>query len=252
MLLAEDNPVNQRLAVALLERRGHSVTVAPDGRQAVAAAERERFDIILMDVQMPEMDGLEATRRIRASESPGRRVPIVAMTAAALRSDRDRCLEAGMDDYISKPVRTEELVAALARFAPPRDAAPPNSRAAPAHPTCAAGTAEDFDPSRALKHVGGDRRLLVELIRLYLADSPGWLAELGEAVRRGDAPAVRRAAHNLKGALLHFGLSKAVAAAQAVEFLGRDATLDGAAEAHAALRCELDRLRPQLAAYCGD
>lgn len=112
--MAEDNPVNRTLAVRLLEKRGHLVTVAGDGRAAVAAVEKEPFDIILMDVQMPEMDGFEATLAIRQREqSTGGHIPIIAMNAHALKGDEDRCLSAGMDGYVSKPIRTHELFASI-------------------------------------------------------------------------------------------------------------------------------------------
>jgi two-component system sensor histidine kinase/response regulator len=116
ILLTEDNAVNRTLAIRLLEKRGYTVSVAANGREAVAAMEKEHFDAILMDVQMPEMDGFEATAAIRArEESSGRHVPIVAMTAHALKGDQERCMEAGMDGYVSKPIRTNELYAALER-----------------------------------------------------------------------------------------------------------------------------------------
>jgi PAS domain S-box-containing protein len=118
ILLAEDNPVNQKLAVRLLEKQGHAVVVAGTGREALGALERERFDVVLMDVQMPEMDGLEATAHIRAREHGGERLPIIGLTAHAMKGDRERCLEAGMDDYLSKPIQLPELFAALARLFP--------------------------------------------------------------------------------------------------------------------------------------
>jgi CheY-like chemotaxis protein len=114
VLLAEDSYVNQKLAVALLESQGHQVTVANNVREAVERADRDEFDVILMDIQMPEMDGLEAAELIRARErSSGRRTPIIALTAHALKGDRERCLEAGMDEYVSKPIRVPELYKAL-------------------------------------------------------------------------------------------------------------------------------------------
>jgi CheY-like chemotaxis protein len=133
ILLAEDSLVNQKLAVALLERRGHTVTVASNGREAIAALESRPFDLVLMDVQMPEMDGLEATAMIRAREKQtGVHVPIVAMTAHALKGDRERCLAAGMDDYVSKPIRVRELLETLERLLAafkrlPREAGQPSS-----------------------------------------------------------------------------------------------------------------------------
>jgi hypothetical protein len=119
ILLAEDNPVNQKVAVRLLEKRGHNVEIAANGREAIAAAARRTFDVILMDVQMPEMGGLEATGLIRQhEESTGLHVPIIAMTAHAMAGDRERCLEAGMDDYIPKPIDSKTLYAVLGKFAP--------------------------------------------------------------------------------------------------------------------------------------
>jgi two-component system sensor histidine kinase/response regulator len=117
VLVAEDNPVNQRVATALLERLGHRVTLAANGTEAVAKWCEGKFDLVLMDVQMPELDGFEATRSIRKHERNGTRTPIIAMTAHAMTGDRERCLEAGMDDYVSKPVRRETLVSAIARIA---------------------------------------------------------------------------------------------------------------------------------------
>jgi len=117
ILLADDNAVNQKLVVRILEKLGHVTTPVSDGRQAVEAARRGEFDLILMDVEMPEMDGFQATALIRAAEGP-RRVPIVAMTAHAMAGDRQRCIDAGMDDYLSKPIEREALAAMLARFHP--------------------------------------------------------------------------------------------------------------------------------------
>ena len=118
ILLAEDSPMNQRLASGLLERKGHRVVVAADGKQAVEMFQRESFDLVLMDVQMPEMDGFEATVAIRAAEDRGRHVPIIAMTAHAMKGDRELCLEAGMDDYLAKPIRASELYKIIAAYAP--------------------------------------------------------------------------------------------------------------------------------------
>ena len=117
VLLAEDNAINQKIACRFLEKEGHHVTLACDGRQALAAIERENFDVVLMDVQMPEMDGFEATAAIRAQErDTGKRLPILAMTAHAMAGDRERCLAAGMDGYIAKPIRARELIELLEKF----------------------------------------------------------------------------------------------------------------------------------------
>jgi CheY-like chemotaxis protein len=124
ILLAEDNSVNQQLARRVLEQRGYSVTVAPDGRQAVSAWESGRFDLILMDVQMPELDGFQATASIREKESASAaRIPIIAMTAHALKGDRERCLDAGMDDYLTKPINRMELYSLIEKYSPSSDSA---------------------------------------------------------------------------------------------------------------------------------
>ena len=125
ILLAEDSLVNQKLAVALLEGQGHTVTVVNNGKEAVAATAAQKFDLVLMDVQMPEMDGLEATEQIRAREQQtGTHLPIIAMTAHALKGDRERCLAAGMDDYVAKPIRAEELFQAIDAIFSDREGVP--------------------------------------------------------------------------------------------------------------------------------
>ncbi|MGZ3182647.1 MAG: PAS domain S-box protein [Telluria sp.] len=192
ILLAEDNPVNQRLAVRLLQKMGHRVTLVDNGFSALDAALHGGFDLILMDVQMPGMDGLTVTRQLRQHEAPrGAHVPVVAMTARAMQGDRERCLEAGMDDYLAKPVDAARLRQALARFAPA--------------PACALPDWRD-----ALQRLDGDAALFLELAGLFLADGPGMLAELNEALARGDRAASERAAHSLKGVLANFGAREAV------------------------------------------
>ena len=132
MLVAEDNPVNQRVAVRMLERLGLGADVAADGAEAVQSFGRQPYAAVLMDCQMPELDGFEATARIRAREGTGRHTPIIAMTASAMRGDRERCLAAGMDDYVSKPVTIESLRTVLERWLP-LEAAPPAPDVGRAH-----------------------------------------------------------------------------------------------------------------------
>jgi two-component system sensor histidine kinase/response regulator len=239
VLLAEDNAVNQRLALRLLEKQGHTVVVAGNGREAVEATAREPFDLVLMDVQMPELDGLEATALIRAREQThGGHVPILALTAHAMKGDRERCLEAGMDGYLSKPIQTQEFVRAVdAVLAGPGEA-----------PPAAPGLEEVLDREKALAMVGGDRRLLGELVRLYFEERPKWLAEIRAAVASNEPLPVRRCAHNLKGTLISFGARAASEAAQRLETMGRNGNLNDAAEAFAALNDELERLEPHLVA----
>jgi len=203
ILLAEDNAVNQILAVRLLEKGGHSVAIANNGREAVAFLETQAFDIVLMDVQMPELDGLEATARIRERErTTGGHVPIIAMTANALKGDREKCLESGMDDYLTKPIRTAALFDALHRWSldalgAPRSTAVEFKIVPPAAPA--------FSAQEALERAGGDREMLREIAQLLLEDAPPKVEELRKARAAGDLPAVKRLAHGLKGAVSNLG-----------------------------------------------
>jgi PAS domain S-box-containing protein len=252
ILLAEDNPVNQKVAVGLLEKQGHTVTVAGNGREALTAlypadslANEDRglpFDVVLMDVQMPEMDGLRATAAIRQRERVGgEHLPIIAMTAYALKGDRERCLEAGMDGYVSKPIRRAELLEALQAVVPARaePAAPPPAEAAAPKP---------LDVTAALEELLGDQKLLTELAGLFLAECPRWVAEIHAAVACGDARRLQLAAHSLKGAVTSFVARDASEAALRLEKMGRSGDLSAAAGAVAALVQEVERLRPALTA----
>jgi two-component system sensor histidine kinase/response regulator len=198
VLLAEDHPVNQRVAVATLEKRGHSVVVASDGRQAVAATEKEPFDVVLMDVQMPEMDGLEATSVIREREkSTGKHLPIIAMTAHAMKQDRERCLAAGMDAFISKPVEPRELFKAIAQRLPDRYVA------APAAPVSGESDGQEkiLDASALLARVDGDKELLGQFVDVFVEEFPNDLSSIRHAIEKIDSDAIEEAAHSLKAAV---------------------------------------------------
>ncbi|GAB2848717.1 hypothetical protein GCM10027277_16090 [Pseudoduganella ginsengisoli] len=194
VLLAEDNPVNQRLALRLLEKLGHRPTLAGTGVAALELATRHEFDVVLMDVQMPVLDGLAATRHIREWEHGGKRhVPIIAMTARAMAGDRERCLEAGMDDYLSKPIDLARLRHALA-------------------PYVAQAAAPVLDWHAALLRLDGDEDLLHELAALFLQDGPQLWREVLAAREAGDDDRASRALHSLKGVLVNFGAQRAIAA----------------------------------------
>jgi CheY-like chemotaxis protein len=245
ILLAEDNPFNQKLALGLLGREGHTVVVAANGREAVAALGREPFDVVLMDVSMPEMDGFQATEVIRRSEEgSGRHVPIVAMTAHAMKGDRERCLEAGMDGYVSKPIRAAELFETLAAVS--RSPAPP---AAPEGPAEAVPPGEAPDWEAALKQVGDDPELLAELVGIFLKAAPGWLDDIRRAREARDAGALQKVAHKFKGALGQFCALTAYEQAQRADKLARDGDFAGADAACHDLEQTLERLRPALAAF---
>jgi signal transduction histidine kinase/CheY-like chemotaxis protein len=249
ILLAEDNPVNQKLAVSLLEKQGHTVVVASNGREALQQLHIAHcrlqidqsaipFDLVLMDVQMPEVDGFEATAAIRRQEqAAGTHVPIIAMTACALKGDRERCLEAGMDAYVSKPIDAGELVRVM-------DALLPSAAAGPVGVPAAAV----LDRAKALGHVGGDARLLGELARTFSGECPRWLAEVREGIVREDPAQLRRAAHSLRGALTTFGADAACDAALRLEGMGGTGDLAGADVAYATLAESMARLQPALAA----
>jgi PAS domain S-box-containing protein len=240
LLLAEDNAVNQKLAVRLLEKRGHTVVVVGDGKQVLDALEREGFDAVLMDVQMPRMNGFEATAAIRLTErDTGRHVPIVAMTAHAMKGDREKCLQAGMDGYVTKPVQAAELFDAIAAVVPTTMEAGPTQ------------AAEVWNQTKALAHVGGDPDLLRELAAVFLTDCPRRLAELRDAVATTDPAKLKLVAHTIKGAISNFAAPAAKEAAQRLETMGQRSNFSDAAEALAALELELDRLRPALSALTG-
>lgn len=245
VLLAEDNEVNQLVATRILQKLGHRVTVVENGREALAAVQTGKFDLVAMDVQMPEMDGLDATIAIREWEkTAGTHIPILAMTAHAMKGDRERCLAAGMDGYTSKPIRIRELGQALARLVgKPQQA---NAAAPEAKP---AGSTIDF--AAVLAGIGGDRRLLRRLAQLFLADCPKRLAEIRRAIGAGDAVALERAAHALKGSAGNFGVGNAFAAARQLEDMGREGKLAAAGEACAALESEMHGLSAELRKLAG-
>jgi two-component system sensor histidine kinase/response regulator len=216
LLLAEDNAVNQRLAVSLLEKQGHRVVVVGNGREALAALDVGPFDAVLMDVQMPEMDGFEATAAIRARESAtGAHTPIVAMTAHALKGDRERCLEAGMDAYVSKPLRPQELFDVLARLATMAAEGGPS-------PDGTETPLAAFDMAAALERVDGDLELMKELAGLFLDECPQRMEDIRRAIGERDGPGLQRAAHYFKGSVGNFGARRAFEAAGRLEQAGRE------------------------------
>jgi signal transduction histidine kinase/DNA-binding response OmpR family regulator len=238
LLLAEDNAVNQRLAVSLLEKRGHQVVVAGNGREALAALDAQPFDAVLMDVQMPEMDGFEATAAIRAREAEtGAHTPIIAMTAHALKGDRDRCREAGMDAYVSKPLRPQELFDVLEDLLTTADGA----TAAPALPEARHVA---FDMAAALERVDGDAELLKELAGLFLNECPQWMAKIRHAIDQRDASKLHQAAHTLKGSVGTLGARAAFEAAQRLETDGREQDWGRAEEDWVTLEAAIGRLEP--------
>ena len=241
VLLADDNVVNQRLATSLLERRGHRVTIAHNGKEALAAIDREAFDAVLMDVQMPEMSGFEATAGVRAREQgTAVHVPIIAMTAHAMKGDRERCLAAGMDEYITKPLDPKRLCAVVENLVT-------GGTSSPAH--AATDNASSDLHAAILARVGGDAQLLAEISRLFIDDVPGHLEKIRAALDARDAEGLRRAAHAYRGAAANFEAAAVVRAARELEEVGRLNGFAGHEAAWQTLTAETDELVATLRHY---
>jgi signal transduction histidine kinase/CheY-like chemotaxis protein/HPt (histidine-containing phosphotransfer) domain-containing protein len=299
ILLVEDNPANQKVATYMLRDRGHLVEIASDGHQAVSLTEHNPYDAILMDVQMPGMDGLEATAAIRAREAekglgisdsglektmqrgrgepaspipnlqspiPSKRVPIIAMTAYALKGDAERCLKAGMDGYLSKPIAAREMIALVERLAEKTEDKRPEEKAE--HRIASAGETvterhtrektrldramdgpSPFNLDEAMARLGGNAGLFREMAKFFFLDGSKLLAEIQAAAGAGDAVAIEKNAHRLKGTVLYLGAEAATAAIARVETLARSGDLKGASEAIRSMETEVTRLAEALRLY---
>ena len=247
ILVAEDNAVNQAVILRVLQKMGHTPVLAENGKEALALASTEKFDLVFMDVQMPEMDGLAATAAIRESEKiSGAHLPIFAMTAHAMKGDRERCLEAGMDGYITKPVRFSDIEETLSGLeSPPATVAKPTPKPKPA------GEAASWNKAEALGRIGGDEELLDELCQIFLEESPKLLEKLRQAVASGDSDGVMRAAHSLKGESSYLGAGGTSQAARQLEEMGRSKDLSGAADIVAVLEREVASLHAHLKGLAG-
>jgi signal transduction histidine kinase/DNA-binding response OmpR family regulator len=243
VLLAEDNIVNQKLAVLLLERRGHSVTVTGNGKQALAALQKQSFDVCLMDIQMPELNGLETTKAIRASENgTSRHLPIIAMTAHAIKGDRETCLQAGMDDYISKPVRADELFQIL------------ESRVQLHHASAPSATLETrreaaFDEGAFLARMDGSHEVCVQIAEAFFNECPKLLSALRTTLQNRNAEQTVAAAHAIKGTIANFTAGAAFQSAARIEELAREADVARAAEVFKRLENDLDALLSSLKSF---
>jgi CheY-like chemotaxis protein/HPt (histidine-containing phosphotransfer) domain-containing protein len=240
ILLAEDNAMNQKVALRLLERLGYSADVANTGLQAIEALERKPYDVVLMDVQMPELDGLDATRRIVERWPAETRPHIVAMTANALPEDREACFAAGMNDYVAKPIRAEELAAALKR-------ARPLSRNGDGGSDTVEQMNLDGNALKNLRDLGGEE-FLGEVIDAFLADAPGLLATLRSSLADGNTDELRRAAHTLKSNGATLGAEGFAELCRTLEQRAKSGELDGAADLVARIEAEYEPLEGALAA----
>jgi PAS domain S-box-containing protein len=242
ILLGEDNLVNQKLVIRFLQKQGHAVIVGNNGREVLNLLDEQPFDLVLMDVQMPEMNGLDATLAIRQREATtGTHIPILAMTAYAMKGDKERCLAAGMDGYVSKPINQVELLTMI-------DAVVPTRPGAGEAPDSEQSSIPDLDLTAALAETEGDRTLLAELADLFLVECPKWLADIDRAIARGDHNSLQLAAHTLKGGLGVFAAKPAAEAAFQVEKMGREGNLSLMEPARIALQREIERIKPALVA----
>jgi two-component system, sensor histidine kinase and response regulator len=233
ILVAEDNPVNQQVAALVLRKRGYRVEVAADGEAAVERVASGGCDAVLMDCQMPVMDGYEATAEIRRREGAGAHVPIIAMTAHSMEGDRQRCIDAGMDDYLAKPLQPEELDRALARWVRGVDVAKPEPV---------------VDPSRLedLRSMSGDR--FGRMVELFISDAAACREALGEALRRGDSDGLAREAHKLKGSSSSVGARRVADACARLEDAAGNGSLDDAADGLSELDRALEKACAELEA----
>jgi two-component system sensor histidine kinase/response regulator len=272
ILVAEDHPVNQKYALRVLQKLGHEVALANDGTEVLSMLRESIFDAVLMDVQMPNMSGLEATAAIRAREaSEGGHLHIIAMTANAMQGDREACLAGGMDDYVSKPIQIERLIEALSRIPVRKPRTPePNGAAATErlNPVAQPAAQSDshavsdqaaaaqgqsvgaFSKEVALHKMGGDEELLIEVVVAFLDACEETVGAVEAAVQANDAKALRRAAHTLKGSVATFSTGAVYETALELERFGRDESLEAAAQTFERLRGELEQMLPQLRVLC--
>jgi len=240
ILIAEDNPVNQAVAVGMLQKRGDTITLAENGREAVRFYQLERPDLILMDVQMPELDGIAATREIRAAEEgSGHHTPIIAMTAYAMSGDSERCLLAGMDAYLSKPLTKDLLLKTIESIV--------NDGRAPMAP--AATTCPPFSRAILLDNLDGDTELFDRVTTLFKENTPAYLAQMRQAIAQRDGLALEKSAHTLLSSLGIFGAHRARDIAKTLQATGQLENFDEAGKRFVELKNETDRIYAALTSH---
>ena len=248
ILVAEDTPFNQTFILRLLEKNGSHPILVENGRQALEAFNPDTFDVVLMDVQMPEMDGFEATREIRKREAGSGshgHMPIIAMTAYATEGDRERCLEAGMDDYVSKPISASKLFHAIEALVPPA----PEEKASESAGTPADGQKPvSLNADGLIRAFENDQHLFQELVEIFLSDSPQMLDNLRDSLKSADAKTFKRTAHSLKGMLRNFQAESAAETAFELEQIGEQGKLDDADQIVDHLASQLDDVAQKLKA----
>jgi PAS domain S-box-containing protein len=242
ILLAEDNAINRTVGLGILSTLGMHVDAVADGAEAVEALKRDAYDLVLMDVQMPEMDGLAATRRIRdpSSDVPQHEIPVIALTAHAMRGDREKCLDAGMNDYVAKPINPDALAKVLAEWLPKGAAGRHTGDAGEGEPS--AGEDAVFDKASLVRRLSGDRELTAAVIESFLQDMPRQVSALADSLDRGDIPDARRRAHGLKGAAANIAGDALSSAAREVELACEAGDVTGAEKRMERLAREAKRL----------
>lgn len=240
ILVVDDSPANLRVLQSVLTRRGHKVDLAHNGLEALDQARQRNYDLILMDVEMPRLDGVRATAAIRRLDSPAAGVPIVGISAHAAREDRERCLRAGMNAFLPKPMTADELVRTVEQLRDTKGGADQSGGAAGFDP-------QVLDLRTALQRLEGDRDLLCEVALIFADDSGPLLADLAAALQASDAVGAKLAAHSLKGLASNFGRACA-AAAEGVEFAARDGRFEEARRLQPQLEHEVTRLIAALRA----
>ncbi len=256
ILVVEDNPVNQLVAKRLLERQGFKPVIAEDGFKALNHYADKEFDLVLMDIQLPEMDGYEVTRRIREMQKKiGRRIPIVAMTANAMKGDREKCLEAGMDDYVSKPVQPQKLFQVIETVCGGEagevksgdSPLPMHDGPMPIHSAeQPIANGKILDRTEGLAHMGGDESLYQEIIKIFLEDAPGQIEKIRQGLEQGKADIVECEAHALKGSAANIGALSLSQTALEIETAAEEKHLEKAVPYVDLLSMEYERLRTHL------
>jgi two-component system sensor histidine kinase/response regulator len=254
ILVAEDNDINQKVALSLLEKQGHTVVLAANGIEAISLWETGKFDLVFMDVQMPQMDGLVATAVIRERESPtGKRTPIVAMTAHAMKGDRERCLKAGMDEYVPKPIQAHALFEVVSRVTSliGKDS-PIVAVDADRDLASAVNVTDVVDFKSTMERFGGDQELLKQAATVFLEIYPSLVSKVRTAFIERDANSLELASHTLKGSISNFGAPSACDLAFKLEMMGREANLAMDNTLVTALDVEVTRVAVALAGLVGE
>ncbi len=251
ILLCDDNPINQKVAVRILQQLGYKPDVTANGREALEALDKKKYDVIFMDVMMPEMDGLEATRVIRDRQKAGvsefykSQIVIIAMTAQAMQGDREKCMAAGMDDYLAKPIRPADVSNVLAKWMASKNPSP-GPAAQAAAPSREAELPVDMD--RLMELAGGEKAMLKELVELFYSQTVKQLAQLEAAIKANKTEEVRHLAHSCKGASATMGMAPLAAIFFELEKMGRAGSLDGAGSSVSGAASEFKRVQDFLAA----